>query len=88
MGSWYSSPAHSTPSRPQVEIAKQADLGAVMDDLQVGVQDELRHRLICELRWREGALRPGESCRAQAAHIADPGVVPVIELAQRSFSGA
>lgn len=73
---------------PQIEIAEQGDLGAVVDDLHVDVQDEPCHWRVCELRWRNSASRSDETYRAQAAHITDPGIVCLIELSQCAFSGA
>ena len=46
----------------QVEITQQADLGTVVDHLQVRVQDEFRHGGVGELRWLHRALRLGETC--------------------------
>jgi hypothetical protein len=36
---------------PQIKIAEQGDLGPVVDDLQVGVQDEPGYWGVGELGW-------------------------------------
>jgi hypothetical protein len=62
---------------PQIEIAEQGDLGPVVDDLHVDVQDELGYWRVCELRWvrkrLEGGrdlLRPG--CALSLTHASCP----------------
>jgi hypothetical protein len=75
------------PAVPQVEVTRQAYLRTVVDDLQVDVEDELGHRRICVLGRLGGTLRPGKPCRAEAAHSADPRLMRVIELVQRSGPG-
>jgi hypothetical protein len=73
---------------PQIEVTKQAYLRTVVDDLQVRIQDELRHGLIGEFGPLLRALPPGKSCCAEAAHTVDPHVVRVIEQSQRFLGGA
>lgn len=59
----------------QVEVAKQAYLGAVVDDLHAGVQDEPGHRRIGELRGHRWAFRSRDvrTRRRQRAELSRQG---------------
>jgi hypothetical protein len=70
----------------EVEITEQANLCAVVDDLDVDIQHLLRDRCVSECGWI--ALRFGESGGAEAADATDPDLVLVIELSQCFLRGA
>jgi hypothetical protein len=70
---------------PQVEVAEQAYLGAMVDDLDVLIPHLFRQWCVGE--GGRVTLWLGESCRAEAAHTVDPMLVFAIELPQRSPGG-
>lgn len=67
----------------QVEIPEKADLGAMVDDFEVRVEDDPCHGRIGEFGLLCQALRPDEPYCAEAAHAGDPCVVLMVELLQR-----
>ena len=60
----------------------------MVDDLAVDVQDKLGQWRVRVLRRGDAALRSGEARCAKGAYVSDPGIVTVVELAQRGFSGS
>jgi hypothetical protein len=64
-----------------VKISDTGDLGAVVDDLSVDVQDECDERIL-GIRAFGGSAWPLQVIIGQGAHGVDPFPVLLVELAQ------
>src|SRR3954447_6994982 len=72
---------------PSVQVAEQADLRAVMDDLQVRVQDQSRHGGLGELGRLRRTLLAAQPRGAEPAYTLDPPAMLVVKLSQSILGG-